>query len=202
MVHFILGTIWGFVLFYLAYRYSNWKSDKKIASNISSHFKEVLSNLKMNQVVFVSRVNQTVIVDTRLSKLDVVNIVYLMDKQIVCIFKDNNCMYTTDSLDINLKSEILDEINNKFNKEINDVVDVMGMTISREEFQQKLEDIQKFAMKNINLDSLVGGENEMDQIVQENEIKFDVDTILDKISKDGIESISIEEKEFLDNLNK
>ena len=202
MVHFILGTIWGFVLFYLAYRYSNWKSDKKIASNISSHFKEVLSNLKMNQAVFVSRVNQTVIVDTRLSKLDVVNIVYLMDKQIVCIFKDNNCMYTTDSLDINLKSEILDEINNKFNKEINDVVDVMGMTISREEFQQKLEDIQKFAMKNINLDSLVGGENEMDQIVQENEIKFDVDTILDKISKDGIESISIEEKEFLDNLNK
>jgi hypothetical protein len=78
----------------------------------------------------------------------------------------------------------------------------MGMTISREEFQQKLEDIQKFAMKNINLDSLVGGENEMDQIVQENEIKFDVDTILDKISKDGIESISKEEKEFLDNLNK
>ena len=202
MVHFILGAIWGFFLFYLAYRYSNWKSDKKIASNISSHFKEVLSNLKMNQAVFVSRVNQTVIVDTRLSKLDVVNIVYLMDKQIVCIFKDNNCMYTTDSLDINLKSEILDEINNKFNKEINDVVDVMGMTISREEFQQKLEDIQKFAMKNINLDSLVGGENEMDQIVQENEIKFDVDTILDKISKDGIESISIEEKEFLDNLNK
>jgi hypothetical protein len=202
MVHFILGAIWGFVLFYLAYRYSNWKSDKKIASNISSHFKEVLSNLKMNQAVFVSRVNQTVIVDTRLSKLDVVNIVYLMDKQIVCIFKDNNCMYTTDSLDINLKSEILDEINNKFNKEINDVVDVMGMTISREEFQQKLEDIQKFAMKNINLDSLVGGENEIDQIVQDNETKYNVDAILDKISKDGIDSISIEEKEFLDNLNK
>ena len=202
MVNFILGVIWGFVLFYLAYKFSVWKSDKKIASEISSKFKEVLSNLKGNKAVFVSRVNQTVIVDTRLTKLDVVNIVYLMDKQIVCIFKDNNCMYTTDSLDINLKSEILDEINNKFNKEINDVVDVMGMTISREEFQQKLEDIQKFAMKNINLDSLVGGENEMDQIVQENEIKFDVDTILDKISKDGIESISIEEKEFLDNLNK
>jgi len=202
MLHFILGVIWGFVLFYLAYKFSVWKSDKKIASEISSKFKEVLSNLKGNKAVFVSRVNQTVIVDTRLTKLDVVNIVYLMDKQIVCIFKDNNCMYTTDSLDINLKSEILDEINNKFNKEINDVVDVMGMTISREEFQQKLEDIQKFAMKNINLDSLVGGENEMDQIVQENEIKFDVDTILDKISKDGIESISKEEKEFLDNLNK
>jgi hypothetical protein len=202
MVNFILGVIWGFVLFYLAYKFSVWKSDKKIASEISSKFKEVLSNLKGNKAVFVSRVNQTVIVDTRLTKLDVVNIVYLMDKQIVCIFKDNNCMYTTDSLDINLKSEILDEINNKFNKEINDVVDVMGMTISREEFQQKLEDIQKFAMKNINLDSLVGGENEMDQIVQDNEIKFDVDTILDKIGKDGIESISKEEKEFLDNLNK
>ncbi len=202
MVNFILGVIWGFVLFYLAYKFSEWKSSKKIASNISSHFKEVLSNLKMNQAVFVSRVNQTVIVDTRLAKLDVVNIVYLMDKQIVCIFKDNNCMYTTESLDINLKSEILDEINNKFNKEINDVVDVMGMTISREEFQQKLEEIQKFTMKNINLDELVVSENEIDKIVDENEMKYDVDAILDKISKDGIDSISKEEKEFLDNLNK
>lgn len=201
MVNFILGVIWGFVLFYLAYKFSEWKSSKKIASDISSHFKEVLSNLKMNQAVFVSRVNQTVIVDTRLAKLDVVNIVYLMDKQIVCIFKDNNCIYTTENLDINLKSEILDEINNKFDKEINDVVDVMGMTISREEFQQKLEEIQKFTMKNINLDDLVS-ENEVDQIVQDNEIKFDVDSILDKISKDGINSISKEEKEFLDNLNK
>lgn len=202
MVNFILGVIWGFVLFYLAYKFSEWKSAKKIASDISSHFKEVLSNLKMNQAVFVSRVNQTVIVDTRLTKLDVVNIVYLMDKQIVCIFKDNNCIYTTENLDINLKSEILDEINNKFDKEINDVVDVMGMTISREEFQQKIEEIQKFTMKNINLDELVVSENEIDKIVDENEMKYDVDDILDKISKDGIESISIEEKEFLDNLNK
>lgn len=200
MLNFVLGIIWGFVLFYITYKFSEWKSAKKIAADISSHFKEVLSNLKMNQAVFVSRVNQTVIVDTRLAKLDVVNIVYLMDKQIVCIFKDNNCMYTTESLDGNLKSELLIEINNKFNKEINDVVDIMGMTISREEFQQKLEDIQKFSMKNINLDSLV--ENEVDQIVLDNEIKFDVDSILDKISKDGIESISKEEKEFLDNLNK
>ena len=202
MLNFVLGIIWGFVLFYIAYKFSEWKSAKKIASNISSHFKEVLSNLKMNQAVFVSRVNQTVIVDTRLTQLDVVNIVYLMDKQIVCIFKDNNCMYTTENLDINLKSEILDEINNKFNKEINDVVDVMGMTISREEFQQKLEEIQKFTMKNINLDDLVVSENEIDKIVDENEMKYDVDVILDKISKDGIDSISKEEKEFLDNLNK
>ena len=178
MLNFVLGIIWGFVLFYIAYKFSEWKSAKKIAADISSHFKEVLSNLKMNQAVFVSRVNQTVIVDTRLAKLDVVNIVYLMDKQIVCIFKDNNCMYTTESLDGNLKSELLIEINNKFNKEINDVVDIMGMTISREEFQQKLEDIQKFSMKNINLDSLV--ENEVDQIVLDNEIKFDVHMSCDR----------------------
>lgn len=202
MLNFILGAIWGFILFYLSYKFSIWKSDKKVAADISSKFKEVLSNLKMNQAVFVSRVNQTVIVDTKLSKLDLVNIVYLMDKQIVCIFKDNSCMYTTESLDVNLKSEILNEINQKFNKEINDVVEVMGMTISREEFQQKLDDIQKFAMKNINLDSLVGDENEVDKIVKDNDIKFDVDSILDKISKGGIESISKEEKEFLDNLNK
>ena len=73
MLNFVLGIIWGFVLFYITYKFSEWKSAKKIAADISSHFKEVLSNLKMNQAVFVSRVNQTVIVDTRLAKLDVVN---------------------------------------------------------------------------------------------------------------------------------
>ena len=72
----------------------------------------MLSNIKTNKTVFVSRVNQTVIFDTKISKYDTVNIVYLMDKQVVCIFKDNNCIYTTDSLkdkNNNLKSENRDK---------------------------------------------------------------------------------------------
>jgi hypothetical protein len=106
---FILGLLWGMVTGIISYHYySKIKRDlldKKILNNISLNFKEVLTNIKKGRAVFVSRVNQTVIVDTKLSSLDIVNIVYLMDKGVLCIFKDNQCLYTTESIDTDLTSE-------------------------------------------------------------------------------------------------
>jgi hypothetical protein len=201
---FILGIIWGFITYHISLSLKNKINNKKLLTEISSQFKEVLSNIKTDKSVFVSRVNQTVIVDTRLSKYDIVNIVYLMDKQIICIFKDNNCIYTSDSIESNLKNEILLEINTKFKEEINDVVDVMGLTISKEEFNSKIKEIKEIMKQNpdslkIDIDD---DKNELDNIIKENNLKFDVDQILDKISKHGIKSISLEERKFLDNLNK
>ena len=113
MVTFILGMIWGLVTYHLIGKYIDKKTDKEISKNIFNLFREVLSNIKTNKTVFVSRVNQTVIFDTKISKYDTVNIVYLMDKQVVCIFKDNNCIYTTDSLkdkNNNLKADLSQHI--------------------------------------------------------------------------------------------
>ena len=80
---FILGLLWGMVIGIISYYYyfkiKKKFIDKKILNDISLKFKEVLKNIKKGRAVFVSRVNQTVIVDTKLSTLDVVNIVYLMD---------------------------------------------------------------------------------------------------------------------------
>lgn len=206
MVTFILGMIWGLVTYHLIGKYIDKKTDKQISKNIFNLFREVLSNIKTNKTVFVSRVNQTVIFDTKISKYDTVNIVYLMDKQVVCIFKDNNCIYTTDSLkdkNNNLKSDLLIEINKKFNKQINDVVNIMGMTISKEEFNLRIQEIQNMFKQNPNtlgqIDDLLGGEDEMDKIVTENETKFDIDNILDKISKSSYDSLSEDEKQFLNN---
>ena len=42
-------------------------------------------------------------------------------------------------------------------------------------------------------------ESEVDQINIENQKKFDIDDILDKISATGIASLTIEERIFLDN---
>ena len=114
MLNLTLGIIWGFVLYHISLQIKNKINNKKLLKEISTNFKEVLSNIKKNQSVFVSRVNQTVFVDTKLTKLDVVNIVYLMDKGVVCIFKNNNCIYTSENLDSKLKSEILIEIHKKF----------------------------------------------------------------------------------------
>lgn len=205
---FILGLLWGIVIGLISYHYySKIKRnllDKKILNDISLNFKEVLKNIKRGRAVFVSRINQTVIVDTKLSALDIVNVVYLMDKGVLCIFKDNQCLYTTESIDTDLTSELLMEINEKFNNQINDVVNIMGMTISKEEFQLKMEEMKKWNMNNPNAinDMDIEQKSDIDEIKNENENKFDTDEILDKINKFGIESLSNEELNYLNNQSK
>lgn len=207
---FILGLLWGIATGLIVnYYYNRVKKNfeqKKIIGDISLKFKEVLSNLKKGNAVFVSRINHTVIVDTRISKLDVVNLVYLMDKGVLCIFKDNQCLYTTESVEVDLASELLMELNDKFNKQINDVVNIMGMTISKEEFQIKIEEMKKWNLNNPNtlkdMDIESIQPDEIEEIKNDNKIKFDTDEILDKISKFGIESISEQELNFLNNQSK
>ena len=207
---FILGLLWGIATgIIVSYYYSKAKRNfeqKKITGDISLKFKEVLSNLKKGKAVFVSRINHTVIVDTRISKLDVVNLVYLMDKGVLCIFKDNQCLYTTESVEVDLASELLMELNDKFNQEINDVVNIMGMTISKEEFQLKIEEMKKWNLNNPNtlkdMDIESIQPDEIEEIKKDNKIKFDTDEILDKISKFGLKSLSEEEMNFLNNQSK
>lgn len=205
---FILGLLWGIVIGLISYHYyfkiKRDLLDKKILNDISLNFKEVLKNIKRGRAVFVSRVNQTVIVDTKLSALDIVNVVYLMDKGVLCIFKDNQCLYTTESIDTDLTSELLMEINEKFSNQINDVVNIMGMTISKEEFQLKMEEMKKWNMNNPNAinDMDIEQKSDIDEIKNENENKFDTDEILDKINKFGIESLSNEELNYLNNQSK
>ena len=205
---FILGLLWGIVTgLIISYYYNKTKinlEQKKNIGDISLKFKEVLSNLKKGNAVFVSRINHTVIVDTRISNLDIINLVYLMDKGVLCIFKDNQCLYTTESVDVDLASELLMEINDKFNNQINDVVNIMGMTISKEEFQLKIEEMKKWNLNNPNAlqDVDIDQKSEIDEITNDNKIKFDIDEILDKINKFGLKSISEEELNYLNKQSK
>ena len=172
--------------------------NKKIIEDILIQFKEILENIKKNQAVFISRVNQTVMIDTRLKQHDIVNIVYLMDKKVVCIFKENKCIYTSETIDNNLRDNIIENIHEKYGTQIDDVVEVLGVTISREELESKLKD---FENANPNLDMTIFNNDkeisDVEKIIEENNEKFDIDTILDKINKVGMEKITKEELNFL-----
>jgi len=172
--------------------------NKKIIEDILIQFKEILENIKKNQAVFISRVNQTVMIDTRLKQHDVVNIVYLMDKKVVCIFKENKCIYTSDTIDNNLRDNIIENIHKKYGTQIDDVVEVLGVTISREELESKLKDFEnanpKLDMTIFNNDKEI---SDVEKIIEDNNEKFDIDSILDKINKVGMEKITKEELNFL-----
>jgi hypothetical protein len=178
---------------------NNFKS-KKILKDGINQFKELLVNIKKGHAVFVSRVNQTVMIDTKLKDYSIVNIVYLMDKGIVCIFKESKCIYTSDILEKEFSDIIIENIHEKYGKEIDDVVEVLGVTISREELESKLKNFEKIDINEEfnNLNNLNKKDiSEIEKIIEENEEKFEVDSILDKINKVGMEKITKEELDFL-----
>lgn len=168
---------------------------KRIAKDCIKQFKEVLQNIKSGNSVFVSRLNQTVMLDTRLKDYAVVNIVYLMDKETVCIFKENKCIYTTDGVSKSLKEEIVSEISTSYRQQIEDVVEVLGVTISREELETQMRNFEDTIKSNhINPTHERG---DIERIMEENEERMDVDAILDKISMKGMKSLTKKEIDFL-----
>lgn len=195
---FILGFLYAKIVDKIKEHFKG----KKLLKDIIVQFEEILSNIKKGQAVFVSRVNHTVMLDTKLKDYNIVNVVYLMDKSIVCIFKENKCIYTSETIDKTLSESIIDNIHEQYGKQIDDVVEVLGVTISREELESKLKDFESINpdLDLSNLNNLAKKEStEIERIVEENEERFDVDSILDKISKLGMEKITQEELDFLKN---
>ena len=194
IIIFILGFLYAKLVESVKKRLKN----KRLLSDGLNQFKEILENIKMGRAVFVSRVNQTIMIDTKLKKYDIVNIVYLMDKRIVCIFKENKCIYTSDIIDSELNDTIISNIHEQYGKEIDDVVEVLGVTISRDELETKIKDFED-NNKNISFDlnNFKKESTDIEKIIEENEERFEVDSILDKINKLGMEKITKEELEFL-----
>jgi len=195
---FILGFLYAKIVENIKKYFKN----KRLLKDMIVQFEEILSNIKKDQAVFVSRVNHTVMLDTKLKDYNIVNIVYLMDKSIVCIFKENKCIYTSETIDKNLNESIINNIHEKYGKQIDDVVEVLGVTISREELESKLKDFENIN-PDVDFNNLTKKESsEIEKIVEENEYRFDVDSILDKIGRVGMEKITKEELEFLKSQSK
>ena len=137
---------------------------------------------------------------TELENLGSINIVYLMDRKDIAVFKGDKCIYTSDSAEKTLVEEIIMGVEIFYKHEINDVVNVMGMVFSRDEFEKKfgvkVEDIKKG-----NFGGLKEEMSDIEKIKKRNSVKFNIDEILYRISSVGIENLTPEERNFLDNYN-
>ena len=176
---------------------------EKFSLSKKNQFLEVLSNIKFGSSQFKSRVNDTVYVSTTLSEYGDIDVIYLIDKNDIAIFQGAKCLNTSDGIDLNIINEIISTIYTIYDKKINDFVDILGFKFYREEFERSFN-VKVDDLKNINL---FGGminnhdidKNEIDKIKSENKKKFNLDDILDKISSSGIDSLTFEERVFLDN---
>jgi hypothetical protein len=201
----IIAIILGF--FALGYLFNNLLrkildvyNEKNYKKEINDIFQGILDNIYTQKTSFNSRINNTVSVMTELENLGSINIVYLMDRKDIAVFKGDKCIYTSDSAEKTLVEEIIMGVEIFYKHEINDVVNVMGMVFSRDEFEKKfgvkVEDIKKGNFRGLKEEM-----SDIEKIKKRNSVKFNIDEILDRISSVGIENLTPEERNFLDNYN-
>lgn len=192
---FILGFIFSKQMDLL----KSYLENKKNLKEHNKVFIELYDNIINSKLSFDNRVNQNVSLQTNLKDFGKVSIIYLMDREMVCIFKDDKCIYTSDIINKDLNIKIMDKIHEKFGQDINDVVDMLGVIISKKELERNIKEFEKKYPK-IDMSLFNKTQNqisEIEMIIEDNKSKFDVDTILDKISRVGMEKLTKEELEFL-----
>jgi hypothetical protein len=173
--------------------------DKKESKKVNDVYKKLLDNVYDGKTSFNSRVNDTVSIDSFIEGEGKVNILYMMDKKDIAIFKEDVCIYTSESVSAELLDEIINTIDIQHKDKIDDIINMMGFIFSKEEFEKK------FNLKVEDLKNNMRQSNELsdiDKIIEQNENNFDIDYILDRINKVGIDNLTPDEKEFLDNYNK
>jgi hypothetical protein len=184
-MYFLFGVVTHLIIQKVKKRLNDLKKIK----DINKQYIELINNIEIGKSKFVNRTDQTVFLETNLEDWNDVSIIYFLDKEIICIFKEDNCLYTSQILENKIKFKLISKINEKHKNEINDIIDVLGMPVSKNNFISKLEEIKNKQKE----------ESEINKIVTNNDNKLDIDEILDKINIYGFEKLTIEEKEFLKN---
>ena len=194
---FMIGLIIGCLITYILSNLISRSKNKSILKDNINQFIQILKNIKSDKTKFKSRVNNTIYIETNLSDYGDVGLVCLLDKKDISIFKDEKCIYTSNLINSDLVNEITKEIELKHNKDINDVIEILGFVFSREDFEKSF---------NVNIKEIKNDikkeESDIEKILKKNKKRFDIDEILDKISKIGIDNLTEEEKQFLNNYNK
>ncbi len=178
----------------------------KTTKDVNEQFNTILKNLLNKKTKFKTRVNNTVYIGTKLPDYGKVDVIYLLDSKDIVVFKNEKCIFTTELVERELVTKITDNIENIHGDKINDVIDILGMVFSREDFEKSFninfKELREKSLKMINELKENKDLSDIEKIVKDNQSKFDIDEILDKINKVGIENLSEEEKRFLNNYNK
>lgn len=186
----------GGYLTYVVERHKNKRLISKEKEKMNGIYRSLLNSVISGDSKFKSRFLNTAYISTTTSKTGTVDIVFLIDKRDIAISKNEEVKYTSHNVDKDLVDQLIEAVEYRHSSEINDVVSFFGLTISRTNFEQNFKmTVDEFN----NLFSSKGKFGAVGDVtdVKEEEITYNVDDILDKISKSGIESLTKEERKYL-----
>jgi hypothetical protein len=192
----------GFFISTLLRRLSDRRIDKEDTKRINSIYQEILVNIYGDNTKFISRMNNSVSIETEISE-GIVNIVYLMDRDDVAIFRGDNCIYSSSLVDRDTIDEIIVSIKIYHRKDMDDIINIFGFVFSKTYFETKFNVKAEDITRNLNMafNNKEVEISDIDKIKKNNAIMYDINEILDKITLVGIANLTTSEKKFLDNYN-
>lgn len=197
LLTFTTGFSFGVLLSFLSNKfYVKYKNIKRL-KDINEKYKEILDNIENGNSKFKTRVNSIIYISMKLKNLGRVDIVYSLDSKEIYIFKKTKCLYVCNEVNKELINKISNKIEYTFKNEINDIINFMGVFVSKKDVEKSL---------NISIDNIMKQSMDMFNTIKKPKSTkkpiLKVDDILDKINKNGIENLSEDEINFLNNLNK
>ena len=180
VVTYVVGLAMGFFLGV------KWivHQERKATQSIKKKIEDIFINIKDNiqTMSFKQRIHQFAHFT-----IDKYTVVYIMDKKELAIFEGENCIAISNQLErSNIPIDIMKFIDDNFKKQINEeIINVNGYIVS------------KNFIKNMPVEK-----SDIDKLIESNKSKLSLDEVLDKISHTGMEGLTTEEKEFLNNYGK
>jgi len=190
LIFLLIGLVIGSLSTFGVLVFISKRQESKLRKKYVNTYNEILKKLTSNEVSFTSRINNTVQLHTEIEDEGEIQIMYFLDRQDVSIFRDGDCLYTSNLIEKDLIEKILKTIWSKFSLQINDVVQLLNNTFDKRTFM---------VISGVNPNQTV----DTSQIFNvPDEDTYTLDDILDKINEVGYNNLTESEKEFLKNLNK
>lgn len=152
------------------------------------YFRNILECIKDGKSEFKNRFLHNVYLKVR-TKNKTIDIIYFIEKEDIVIIENRELKYTTENVNVEIRKDIINSIKEYHSDEINDIIDLFGIILSKKDFEKNFKiNIEKY----LKIKALKK-EGSFDK-----EPDFNIDDILDKIGNDGIESLTVEEIKYLD----
>jgi len=190
----ILGTCLGISLRKFLIKWKNYKEIK----NLNDNYNLIIKKIKNKNSRFLARINNTVYLSITMPNYGRVDLLYLLDEKEVLLYSEGKCILDSTKAKRSIIDDVINNIEDRHSQKINDVINIFGYVISKYNFE-KMFKINTNNIDNFNI--FLKPNNEVDK-TESITTTFDIDDILDKINKVGIDNLTKEEKDFLTNYNK
>ena len=183
----IVGFLLGCLFMLGIIRLEGYLQLEKLKDEQNSVYNEIIDLIGTKSMKFIARYNNNVTFRVSTKSKGVVDMIVFFDKKDLGLFDKGDCVLTTQNADRKIITDICQKLEDTYEKDLKDCVQIMGNIVDRKTISR--------LNPNINFPSAFPEE-------RIEEPQFTIDDILDRINQVGMDKLTQDEKNFLDQYQK